>query len=223
MLAYLWWTGLLHRLSKKGGLLPASPIYEPVVVADHCRTEVGYEVFHTQTGCWQSGANSAAATSQKDFMKNMPVTRPCRQMLQAEIRTVSLTTLALGCFFPWCKMGEPEYSALRKWTASYLVNGFVDKSSHFPDKDGLQKVMWGATLPFTAVWYCFCVLTGKGEQTSDSGLRQYRQITCCERLLHSSGSTPSIRKEKNRNLCPCFTPSSSVISTKGDWDTCGLR
>lgn len=43
------------------------------------------------------------------------------------------------------------------------------------------------------------------------------------RLLHFSGSTPSIRKEKNRNLCPCFTPSSSVISTKGDWDTCGLR
>lgn len=38
-----------------------------------------------------------------------------------------------------------------KITGSYLVNGFVDKSSHLPDKDGLQKVMWGATLPFTAV------------------------------------------------------------------------
>lgn len=149
-----------------------------------------------------------------------PVGKCCRQKYA---HTVSLTTLALGCFFPWCKMGEPEYSALRKWTASYLVNGFVDKSSHFPDKDGLQKVMWGATLPFTAVWYCFCVLTGKGEQTSDSQFKQYRQSICCERLLHFSGSTPSIRKEKNRNLCPCFTPSSSVISTKGDWDTCGLR
>lgn len=52
---------------------------------------------------------------------------------------------------------------LLKSTAHYLVNGFVDKSSNFPDKDGLQKVMWGATLSFTAVGYCFCVLTGGGK------------------------------------------------------------
>lgn len=108
---------------------------------------------------------------------------------------------------------------VRKLSASYLVNRFVDKSSHLPDKDSLQKVMWGATLPFTAVWYCFRVLAGKGRQTSDSLHNQYRQIIYSERLLHFSGFNPSVRKEKNRN----YFPFSSVISRKGEWDTCGIR
>lgn len=40
---------------------------------------------------------------------------------------------------------------LRMIAASYLINRFVDKGSHLPDKDGLQDIMWGATLRFTAV------------------------------------------------------------------------
>lgn len=58
-----------------------------------------------------------------------------------------------GAFCPFVseQMGEAGYCGALRSTASYLVNGFVDKSSHLPDKDGLQKVTWGATLPFAAV------------------------------------------------------------------------
>lgn len=81
--------------------------------------------------------------------------------------SVSEVALALGCFlllYVWTG-GKRRvlWCSLRRSTAHYLVNGFVDKSSHLPDKDGLQKVMWGATLSFTAVGYCFCVLTGGGK------------------------------------------------------------
>jgi hypothetical protein len=39
-----------------------------------------------------------------------------------------------------------------------LVDGFVDKSSHFSDKDCLQDIMWGGP-SLAAVGYSFSVLT----------------------------------------------------------------
>lgn len=66
-----------------------------------------------------------------------------------------MVALALGYFLLLC-VGKHRrirvlWCPLRRSAASYLVNGFVDKGSHLADKDGLQEIMWRATLPLAAV------------------------------------------------------------------------
>lgn len=213
MLAYLWWTGLLHILSRKGGFAVS---------------------FVGSLGSMKSfvprlGVGKVGQIQQLSHPKRI-LWKVCLTKLQANAagRNMHPQSPELpwhrGALFPLCvNRQERQCMLVKKLSASYLVNRFVDKSSHLPDKDGLQKVMWGATLPFTAVWYCFRVLAGKGRQTSDSLHNQYRQTVCSEKLLHFSGFTPNIKKEKNRNCFPCTIPFSSVISRKGEWDACGIR
>lgn len=65
-----WSTACSFKEGRLASSKLAFLVYGPVVVADHCEIQVEYQVFYSQIGCWQSGANSMAITSQKDFMKN---------------------------------------------------------------------------------------------------------------------------------------------------------